>query len=253
MITKMQSYQQQERASIITIASGLAMVAAIFVIQYLSVSSLSVKGTITLSQEQSAAFTDAALPTFGVILIAIGISLAGIIQMLNSWKLARIERAIFHRIKTSIADALYKQKTAFWLALLVYGLIFLFTSNTIVYADEPFSQRYGVNVPSSTIIGCCGQPGSFPVLTVYLSENIGLLLIPINALLLLYLPLLVAINTALIVNKVKLTKKVVPSAEIFLCVEFLLACLPGVRLVQEALFFRLLEALVLRQRLLLLD
>ena len=57
-------YQQQEKAGIITLASGLAMVAAIL---------LSATGTITLSGEQSATFRGAALPTFGIVMVAIGI------------------------------------------------------------------------------------------------------------------------------------------------------------------------------------
>jgi hypothetical protein len=41
MRTKIQDYyQQQEKAGIITLASGLSMVAAILVVQHLSVSSL---------------------------------------------------------------------------------------------------------------------------------------------------------------------------------------------------------------------
>ena len=207
----MQDYyhHQQEKAGIIAIASGLAMLAAILVMQHLSISSLiiSATGTITLSEEQSAAFRSAVLPTFGIITIAIGISLVGVRQLLSSWKSPRIKETIFHRTKISIADALDKQNTAFWLALSLYSLIFLFASNTIVYSAERISERYGVDVPSYTIIGCCGQPGSFPVLTVYLSEHIGLLLVPVNIMLLSYLPLLVAINTVVIISKVRMSKK----------------------------------------------
>lgn len=58
--------------------SGLAMIAAILIVQHFSVSSIiSATGTMTLSEEQSAAFRTAALPTFGIILVAIGISLVG--------------------------------------------------------------------------------------------------------------------------------------------------------------------------------
>ena len=202
-------HQQEEKEGIITIASGFAVVATILVVQHLSVSSLiiSTTSTITLSEEQSADFRSAALPTFAIIMIAIGISIIGMHKLFSSWKSAKTESTISSRIKISIAYALHKQSTAFWLALSLYSLIFLFSSNTIVYSAERISERYGVNVPSFTIIGCCGQPGSFPVLTVYLAEHIGLLLIPFNIMLLSYLPLLVAINTAVIINKVRMSKK----------------------------------------------
>ena len=100
----MLDYQRQEKAGITTMVSGLAMVAAILVVQHLSVSSIiSTTGTITLSEEQSATFRSAALPTFGIILIAIGISLVGTRQMLSSWKSAKKEGTKFHRTKISIA------------------------------------------------------------------------------------------------------------------------------------------------------
>jgi|ERR687891_670974 hypothetical protein len=90
----MQDYKQQEKAGITTVASGLAVVAAILVVPHLSVSSLiiSATGTITLSEEQSAAFRSAALPTFGIIMMAVGISFVGIHQMLSSWKSAKKEK-----------------------------------------------------------------------------------------------------------------------------------------------------------------
>ncbi len=97
----MQDYILQQKAGIITLGSGLAMIAVIFVVQHLSVSSLIVPatGTITLSEEQSAAFRSSALPTFGVLLIAIGISIVGMRQILCSWKYVKSEGAIFQRTK----------------------------------------------------------------------------------------------------------------------------------------------------------
>lgn len=83
----MQNSIHQQRAGIATMASGLAMVAAIFMVQHLSVVSLIVPatGTMTLSEEQSAAFRGSALPTFGVVMVAIGISIIGTRQMLCSY------------------------------------------------------------------------------------------------------------------------------------------------------------------------
>ena len=91
----MQDYQQQGKTSIITFASGLVMVAAILVVYGISVcalSLLSATSTITLTEEQSAAFRSAAaaaaaaaaLLAFGIVMIATGISLAGACQMLSS-------------------------------------------------------------------------------------------------------------------------------------------------------------------------
>ncbi len=54
----MQNYIPQQKAGITTLASGLAMVVIVFVVQRLAIPSLILPGTgtITLSEEQSTAF-----------------------------------------------------------------------------------------------------------------------------------------------------------------------------------------------------
>ena len=46
--------------------------------------------------------------------------------------------------------------------------------------------------------GCCGQPGAFPILSLYLTENFGLLVTPLGLVLMAYLPLAVSINAVVI-------------------------------------------------------
>jgi hypothetical protein len=92
----------------------------------------------------------------------------------------------------------------FYLSCISYLIVFLFTSNTVIYKGLSFSQSYGVGVPSLHLIPCCGIPGSYPVLTIYLTHHIGLMLTPTGLILCAFLPLLVGLNTELIFSRLKM-------------------------------------------------
>jgi len=84
------------------------------------------------------------------------------------------------------------------LSALAYSLFFAFVSGTIVY--QPwlrFSEVYGANIPSALIAVCCGAPGEFPRLILYLTEHVGLLIPPLNLILLFTISWLVGINMSL--------------------------------------------------------
>jgi hypothetical protein len=142
-----------------------------------------------------------------IILIALVICTRGAIMLLRSWRLQLHPDNISNRkLRTSIAQALLSNRKVFILSLSIYAVLFLFTSNTVIISETKLSDKYGVQIPSYYIIGCCGQPGSFPVLTIYLSEHLGLLMIPLNLILAAFLPLLVGINIAMIFNKIRLLR-----------------------------------------------
>src|SRR5918912_1653745 len=195
---------------------GLSIITAILILQLMSISSLSSEfgDKIILSESQSTSFNNAALPTFAILVIGGVISLIGVHKMFQSWRGFIDEKASMHsdrgmtvpqRVKTLIASSLQKEKRVFWFSLVGYSIIFLLLSGTVIYSAENISEKYGVNIPSSYITGCCGQPGDFPVLTIYLLEHLGLLITPSNVLLLLFLPLLVAINISIFIYNARLT------------------------------------------------
>ena len=79
-----------------------------------------------------------------------------------------------------------------------YGLAFGVTSSTFVYQPGlAFSTDYGVNVPSVAEALCCGGFGQMPQLVMYLTQNLAILLIPINLILMFTASWLVGLNTAL--------------------------------------------------------
>ncbi len=201
-------YSQSEKVGKVTFVCGLAMIAVILSGQYLLVSSLSKGGTLTISEEQNARLQSFALPTLVVLAVAIGIALTGIGTLLKSWKALEVTSSpsVLQRTTRSISQALEAHKRIFWLVLSLYAVIFLFTSGTVVYSEERISERYGVNVPSAQVIGCCGQPGSFPVVTIYFLEHMGLLIIPFNIIFAPFLSLLVAINSCIMWQKSKASR-----------------------------------------------
>jgi len=201
----MQLYGSHEaKSAAITIVSGLVLIAVILFVQYLSISSLSagMDGNIVLLPDRTKAFIDAAFPTFAITIVAIGISLVGANRILQFWmkscnRGSDKRTSVLEKTGALIGVSLASEKKVFWLSLFSYALIFLFTSGMAIYSQENISDRYGVLVPSYVLTGCCGQPGSFPVLTVYLSEHFGMLFVPANLMLVSFLSVLVAINISI--------------------------------------------------------
>ena len=54
---------------------------------------------------------------------------------------------------------------------------------------------------------CCGEPGYMPTIIVYITEHVGLQIIPINLVLVITVSYLVGLNTSLAVKAISITKK----------------------------------------------
>ncbi len=81
---------------------------------------------------------------------------------------------------------------------LLYGVFYASVSSIIVYRPmENFAAEYFAVIPSVVPTVCCAGPGFIPVLTIYLTEHLGLLLIPANILLMIVVSGLVGVNTVL--------------------------------------------------------
>lgn len=78
-----------------------------------------------------------------------------------------------------------------------YGIFFGFLSQILVYRGDVSFSEEGIAVPSVTIIPCCNAPGYVPMLTVYITDNFLILLIPINVILAVLVSVLVGFNVAL--------------------------------------------------------
>jgi len=91
-----------------------------------------------------------------------------------------------------------KSRKIFVATFVIYGIFFSLTSGTLVYQPEViFSYHYGVVIPSAEIIPCCDAPGYMPKILVYLTEHVGLQIIPINLVLQIVVSYLVGLNAAI--------------------------------------------------------
>lgn len=76
-----------------------------------------------------------------------------------------------------------------------YAIIYSFLSGTLVFQPSiRFSETYLVDIPSAVVIPIYGAPGQIPRLVIYLTENLGFLLVPLNLVLLIGISLLVGWN-----------------------------------------------------------
>lgn len=101
-----------------------------------------------------------------------------------------------------------RSKRIFWITFFVYGVFFSMISGTLVYQpDVTFSIHYGADIPSAFIAPCCDPLGYMPKIIVYLTEHVGLQIIPVNLLLQILVSYLVAFNMAIAIPAISLSKK----------------------------------------------
>ncbi len=96
---------------------------------------------------------------------------------------------------------LFSQKRYLWIfviSTMLYGLFYSAITRLIVYQPElNFSEAYLAKIPSVLVVPCCGPPLYVPTTTVYLTEHLGLLLIPLSLILLIVVSTLVGLNITL--------------------------------------------------------
>ena len=101
-----------------------------------------------------------------------------------------------------------KSKKIFVATFMIYGIFFSLTAGLLVYQpDVTFSHHYDAVIPSAHMNVCCGEPGYMPTMIVYITEHVGLQIIPINMVLVIIVSYLVGLNTALAVKAISITKK----------------------------------------------
>jgi len=89
-----------------------------------------------------------------------------------------------------------------------YGIFFSLISGTLVYQPEVnFAIHYGATIPSGFIAPCCDSPGYMPKIIIYLTEHVGLQIIPINLVLQIIVSYLVALNASIAINAYRISKK----------------------------------------------
>jgi len=101
-----------------------------------------------------------------------------------------------------------KSRKIFVITFIGYGVFFSLVSGTLVYQPEVnFAIHYGAAIPSGFIAPCCDGPGYMPKIIIYLTEHVGLQIIPINLVLQVTVSYLVGLNTAIAVSAFTISKK----------------------------------------------
>jgi hypothetical protein len=91
---------------------------------------------------------------------------------------------------------------------IIYGLFYAFASGMIVFQPAlNFSEVYHVATPSIVVATCCGPIGETPEAAVYLTQHLGLVLVPINLVLLFALSWLVGLNASFAAFSLKFRTK----------------------------------------------
>ncbi len=101
-----------------------------------------------------------------------------------------------------------RARKIFVVTFIGYGVFFSLASGTLVYQPEVnFVTHYGATIPSGFVSPCCDDPGYMPKIIVYLTEHVGLQIIPINLVLQVIVSYLVGLNTSIAVSAYTILKK----------------------------------------------
>ncbi len=101
-----------------------------------------------------------------------------------------------------------KSRKIFVATFIGYGLFFSLASGTLVYQPEVnFAIHYGATIPSGFIAPCCDSPGYMPKIIIYLTEHVGLQIIPVNLVLQVVVSYLVGLNASIAANAYAILKK----------------------------------------------
>ena len=135
--------------------------------------------------------------TFGVSVVGLCASLIGIKQFLSA---AAFLEGTWPSLTSLVSKILGTRRYLLTLLVsaVIYGLFYCAVSSIIIYRpDRDFATEYFAIIPSIVTTVCCDAPGFTPVFTVYVTNHLGLLLIPANVILMVLVSALVGHNVAL--------------------------------------------------------
>ena len=144
---------------------------------------------------------------FYVILIACFGAITYGLYIFHRDKVERKETDLFTIIALTTWNA--KSRKIFLVTFVAYGIFFSLVSGTLVYQPEVnFSIHYGAEIPSGFVAPCCDDnPGYMPKVIIYLTEHVGLQVIPVNLVLQVIVSYLVGLNMAIAASAFTLSKK----------------------------------------------
>jgi len=143
---------------------------------------------------------------FYIILLACFGAITYGLYIFHREKVVRKEKDLFTIIALTTWNS--KSRKIFLVTFVCYGIFFSLISGTLIYQPEvTFSFHYGATIPSGFVAPCCDELGYMPKIIVYLTEHIGLQIIPINLVLQVIVSYLVGLNTAIAVSAFTISRK----------------------------------------------
>jgi hypothetical protein len=136
--------------------------------------------------------------TLGLIILGLCVLFYGATNTLTNW--STDETPGTPSLSSSMVAAVFAKSRYSRLLLassFAYGIFYAFVSGIIVFQPSlSFSEVYHVGIPSLAIATCCGAVGETPEAVAYLTQHLGLLLVPVNLLLLFSISWLVGVNAS---------------------------------------------------------
>ena len=183
-----------QNPGLINTAAGLSAVAGSLTLYALYTSSFKLLTTQILGVFRWLSYVTILAMFLGVFATVVGIK-----EILAAKEMAA-QSNVSPTVSVIIANVLSIRKYARVLLFiaLAYGIFYSAVSSIIVYRPaENFAVDYLADIPSVVVTVCCGGIGFVPVFTVYITEHLGLLIIPANIVLLMLVSSLVGLNGAL--------------------------------------------------------
>ena len=143
---------------------------------------------------------------FYIILLAVLGAITYGIYLFHKYKVEKKDKDLLTIIALTTWNK--KSRKVFVATFVGYGIFFSLASGTLVY--QPlinFETDLGEKIPSGFISPCCDIPGYMPKILVYLTEHIGLQIIPINLVLQVIVSYLVGLNTAIAISAYTISKR----------------------------------------------
>jgi len=181
-----------KNTGIINVALGLMTVGGSLLVYWLLASSVRVFTNPVLSALKLLGYL-----TFSVSIVGLAAALLGIRLFLNSHSCNPESWPSLTELVAKILGN-WKYLRTLLITTVLYGIFYASVSSIIIYRpDRNFAAEYLARIPSVVTTVCCDGPGYIPVFTVYLTNHLGLLLIPVNVILMIIVSLLVGQNVAL--------------------------------------------------------
>lgn len=101
-----------------------------------------------------------------------------------------------------------RSRVIFVATFIAYGLFFSLASGMLVYQPGiNFAVHYGADIPSGFVSPCCDALGYMPKIIIYMTETVGLQIIPINLVLQIIVSYLVGLNASIAAGAYAVSKR----------------------------------------------